>query len=279
MYGPSTTLCLVGKGLLGGGVSWQDTSSFGFHEGEIGLTINFPLYGEGSKTNAERYVSRILSDGNYTFLAKKGTQWIFDGNALNLEIPNFSDAKWLKGKFFVESELVIERGPFESSRQENSLRFILTVEMTQQQNHKKIFLSHKGIDKPRVRRFAQALRAVGLHPWLDEDAMHAGTELERGLISGFDESCAAVFFITTDFEDRDYLASEINYAIAQKREKAENFSIITLVFKNADGKTGPVPKLLRQYVWKEPDCDLNALLEIIRSLPIAIEAVDWKFKN
>ena len=65
--------------------------------------------------------------------------------------------------------------------------------------------------------------------------MSAGVELERGLLQGFKESCAAVFFITPDYLDEQYLATEINYAIAEKRSKGNKFSLITLVMEK-DGK-------------------------------------------
>src|ERR1700726_142954 len=45
-----------------------------------------------------------------------------------------------------------------------------------------IFLSHKGFDKPLVRRFRDTLRLLGFSPWLDEDRMVAGTNLERGIL-------------------------------------------------------------------------------------------------
>jgi len=139
----------------------------------------------------------------------------------------------------------------------------------------KIFLSHKVIDKPMVRDFSDTLLLLGFQPWLDEDAMTAGVELERGILQGFKESCAAVFFITPDFKDESCLASEINYAIAQKREKGNRFSIVTIVFSVND-KKGSVPDLLKQYVWKEPSSHLAALQEIIKALPIKIGNPKWK---
>jgi len=139
----------------------------------------------------------------------------------------------------------------------------------------KIFLSHKGIDKPRVRKFKETLTLLGFDPWFDEDALKAGVKLERGLLQGFKESCAAVFFITADFEDENYLASEVDYAIAEKRGKGNKFSIITLVFEE-NGRKGQVPDLLKTYVWKEPKTDLEALQEIIKALPVKVGDVYWK---
>jgi TIR domain len=68
----------------------------------------------------------------------------------------------------------------------------------------KIFLSHKGFDKPLVREFKSTLALLGFDPWLDEDAMPAGTNLERGILKGFTDSCAVVFFVTPEFKDESF---------------------------------------------------------------------------
>jgi hypothetical protein len=139
----------------------------------------------------------------------------------------------------------------------------------------KIFLSHKGADKPLVREFKRTLELLGFDPWLDEDAMQAGAELERSLLKGFSESCAAVFFVTPNYIDENYLASEIDYAIQEKRKKGDKFSIITLVLGEGNNK-GTVPELLHRYVWKEPKSDLEALREVIKALPVKTGDVYWK---
>lgn len=139
----------------------------------------------------------------------------------------------------------------------------------------KIFLSHKGVDKALVREYKQTLQLLGFEPWLDEDAMPAGTSLERGILKGFDDSCAAVFFVTPNFTDERYLAAEVDYAIEQKRAKGERFSIITLVLAE-DTKKGSVPRLLRPYVWKEPTNHLQGIREILHALPVRVGEVRWK---
>jgi hypothetical protein len=139
----------------------------------------------------------------------------------------------------------------------------------------KVFLSHKGADKAFVRDYKETLSCLGFDPWIDEDALNAGDELERGILQGFKDSCAAVFFITPHFIDENYLATEVDYAIAEKRAKGNKFSIITLLFSR-DGKKGKVPELLRRYVWKEPQSDLQALREILLALPVSVDDVYWK---
>lgn len=141
---------------------------------------------------------------------------------------------------------------------------------------KQIFLSHKGVDKAQVIDFKRALELLAYDPWLDEDAMPAGTPLERGLLQGMQNSCGVVFFITPSFKDEGYLETEINYAIQEKRRKGDTFAIITLQFVDADGNMGEIPELLKTYVWKKPKTDLEAFREIIRALPVVHGAVDWR---
>ena len=136
----------------------------------------------------------------------------------------------------------------------------------------KIFLSHKSVDKPLVYRYYHALKEVGFDPWLDESNMAAGANLERELLRGFEESCAAVFFITENFKDEKYLATEVDYAVIQKRKKDKKFAIITLRYTNA----APVPGLLTPYIYKDVANDLEGFRELVRALPLELGPVRWK---
>jgi len=135
----------------------------------------------------------------------------------------------------------------------------------------RIFLSHKGVDKPMVERYHRALRLIGMDPWLDKEDMPAGTNLERGLLRGFEESCAAVFFVTQFFKDENYLATDIDYARIEKRKKKDKFAIITLTYGQV-----VVPSLLAPYVHVGVENDLAGLAEILRALPIEAGPVRWK---
>jgi hypothetical protein len=139
----------------------------------------------------------------------------------------------------------------------------------------KIFLSHKSPDKTMVREYKTTLELLGFQPWLDEDAMVAGVELERGILQGMQESAAAVFFLTPRFADENYLRAEINYAIQEYRKKPGRFSIIVLVLEE-NGARPPIPGLLMPYVWKEPRSHLQALQEILRALPLKVGHVGWR---
>jgi hypothetical protein len=139
-------------------------------------------------------------------------------------------------------------------------------------NEIKIFLSHKSVDKPMVRRYYEALKALGFSPWLDESNMPAGANLERELLAGFEHSCAAVFFITESFKDASYLATEIEYAIMQKRQKRKKFAIITLRYHSS----AVVPGLLTPYIYRDIANDLEGFKVILDALPIELGPVRWK---
>lgn len=139
-------------------------------------------------------------------------------------------------------------------------------------NEIKIFLSHKSRNKDIVRRYYTALKEVGFDPWLDESNMAAGANLERELLRGFDESCAVVFFMTEHFTDENYLATEIDYALEQKRQKDKKFAIITLRYPGANN----VPRPLTRFLYRDIDNDLDGFREIIKGLPIELGSARWK---
>jgi hypothetical protein len=136
----------------------------------------------------------------------------------------------------------------------------------------RIFLSHKSVDKPLVRRYYETLKTLGFDPWLDEPNMPAGSNLERELHRGFEESCAAAFFITESFKDEKYLATEIDYAIQQKRKKEKKFAIVTLRY----AAIAPVPGLLQTYVYRDVANDLEGFDVVLKALPIDLGPVRWK---
>jgi len=142
--------------------------------------------------------------------------------------------------------------------------------------NKRIFLSHKSVNKTLVRRFRDALIECGFQPWLDADEMRAGDVPLRAIHRGLEKSCPAVFFITPEFQDERWLSEEIDYALDRKRKEGDKFSVITLVFREKGRPRPVVPSLLKRYVYKEPSSELDALAHIVRALPIKPGAVQWK---
>jgi hypothetical protein len=141
----------------------------------------------------------------------------------------------------------------------------------------RIFLSHKGANKPTVRLYYRALKGAGFRPWLDEEDMPAGTNPDRGIRQGFKVSCAVVFFLTLDFKDEKFLKDEINYAKEEERQKGDRFAIISLIVPEP-GKAGEpaVPDLLRQYIWIREDNHLSSFAKVLEALPIRLGRSRWK---
>jgi hypothetical protein len=153
---------------------------------------------------------------------------------------------------------------------QTTIKFIITYDMITRNKPHRIFLSHKSIDKPLVREFGDILRTLGFDPWIDEDDIKAGDKLHRRLLQGLKDSCAAIFFITENYVDDKYLATEIDHAITEATERGKDFRIITLVMREGQDVLKYVPQLLQQFVFKQPKSQLEALKEIINALPLKL---------
>jgi hypothetical protein len=271
---PNRMRYLTGMIAIGGHITWQLFTNER-HGQEPGITVNFPLFRQVRHRDALRFVAGTLREQGVDWLTKRGDSWFLDLDKVkHLASDLVEGFDWAHGTHAVTLD-VFDEVPTFREKPETRVQFILTQEQATVLSRDRIFLSHKGIDKPRVRDFKQTLEAVGLKPWIDEDAMPAGTNLERGILQGFKASCAAVFFVTPAFVDSGFLGSEVDYAIAEKRAKGDRFSIITLVLDCPPNAKPPVPDLLHSYVWKEPRSDLEALREIVRALPLEVLAA-WK---
>ena len=267
--------------MIGGKVSIQLMGIHNSHE--AGFTITFPLFGRHQPKSAAKIIAEAISTSGIEWLKHKNSKWYLDAKLFKETFDFQKDNDWLEGLINVEmehdikSEYTLDTRKFKPICKDQTMcKYIITPELVSEQLPKKIFLSHKGIDKPTVRLYQSVLQTLGFIPWLDEDDMVAGTELERGLLQGFKDSCAAVFFVTSNYVDAGFLATEINYAVKEKRDKGNRFAIITLAFPDDAGGSVVIPELLEQYVWKTPQTPLAALEEIVRALPIELGSPDWK---
>lgn len=249
-----------------GTIIWQVTAG-----GPGGVTLNFPCSGKLRGRDALARVESALAASGAGWLVRNQAGWRIDLDQFRHAFPGVLDhqASWLNGCVDVAAEVDDEAEPFAPHSLRTCVRFVMTRESVEAARPTRIFLSHKGSDKARVRAIGEVLAFAGFSPWLDDDAMPAGANLERAIRQGFCDSCAAVFFVTPAFSDEKYLAAEVDYAIAEKRSKGDRFAIISLVFT---GESQPppatVPTLLRSYVWKEVGSDLGAIKEILRALPL-----------
>lgn len=248
-----------------------------YPDSEKGIIVQISLNKKLREREAINELNKIINKSNVKWIKPESHFYRFDLDLAKSEIECLNKYDWLKGTINVLPEIEYEQtGTFGEPSTETLIRLCIYEEEFLLTQNTKIFLSHKGKDKPKIRQFNNTLKTIGLETWLDEDLMPAGTKIERGLLKGMQESCAAVFFITPDFVDEEFLATEIDYAMAEKRKKNERFSIITMVLTDKNGNKGKVPELLERFVWKEPDSDLKCLQEIIKALPIKMENIKWK---
>jgi hypothetical protein len=135
----------------------------------------------------------------------------------------------------------------------------------------RIFLSHKGVNKPLIDKVDQALKLVGLKTWFDRDDLAAGDTLLRGVDSAFTECAAAVFFLSGDFADAGVIKREIDRAIHEQTMRADGFRVIPLVLAQHGGSDDRVPESLRLLVWKTVD-DIEIVPTILKGLPESVKA-------
>jgi hypothetical protein len=243
---------------LGQTVSWEEDDN---------LVIGFSCSKDSAPDRVDRDTALRLEQNCIDWLIKDRSRWTIDLDKMRRWATNVTDFHWATG--------VVQVIPKIQSFGESSghyLTFHLTEQYMKDARPRRIFLSHKGADKALVKEFHITLKLLGFDPWLDEDALAAGANLERALQQGMKESCAAVFFITKSYRDAGYLAAEIDYAIKEKRQKGDRFSIVTLLLDQG----AAVPELLTTYVYRQPVGNLEALREIIRALPIQLPPPEWK---
>lgn len=212
--------------------------------------------------------------GNNSFFTKEGVGKI----SLNLVGENNIDIirKELQQHFNLSAHdsifIIHKEYPTTDFQREINVNF-MKHKIIMKKEPMKIFLSHKGTNKNIVRKYNNILKTLGFSPWLDEEAMVAGSNLNRAILNGIEDSCATVFFITDAYVDETYLSDEVDYSIDRIKNNP-NFKIITLVFGD---NTDKIPSLLKKYVWKHIDNDLDGLHEILKALPIEVGGVSFKY--
>lgn len=134
----------------------------------------------------------------------------------------------------------------------------------------RIFLSHKGVNKPLVEKIDRALRLLNLKTWFDRDDLAAGDTLVRGVDNAFAGCAAAVFFISADYVDAGVIGKEIDRAIHEAAMRKDSFRIIPLVLAQHGGGDAHVPAALQTLVWKTVD-DIEVVPSILRALPPSLQ--------
>jgi hypothetical protein len=260
---------LRGTATLDEKLHWDFSRTLAWPNEDEAFVLILSHYEDFTEERAHKEQAIRLERNGVTWIVRRDKRWYLNLDLMRQRHPRVTDFPWLRG--------VIEVTP-KVTKKEDGDGLVFTFEITEEYMNeiapKKIFLSHKGIDKERVRQYFAMLRELGFEPWLDDEAMAAGVPLERALLQGMKDSCAAIFFVTPNYKDEGYLATEIEYAIQEKRRKGDRFAIITLALGEAgDSK---IPELLHRFVWKSPQSQFQALQEILRALPIKLPAPMWR---
>lgn len=135
----------------------------------------------------------------------------------------------------------------------------------------RIFLSHKGVNKPLIDKVDQALRLIGLKTWFDRDDLAAGDPLVRGVDNAFAECSVAVFFLSGQFADAGVIQREIDRAIHEQAMRADGFRVIPIVLAQHGGSDSQVPGPLKTLVWKTVE-DIDIVPTILKALPDYMKA-------
>lgn len=135
----------------------------------------------------------------------------------------------------------------------------------------KIFLSHKGINKPLVKEIDKTLRILNLKTWFDIDDLKAGDPLISSIDQAFQQCSAAVFFISDDFKYDGVIKMEIELARYASTTREESFKIIPLVLTQHGGTDVNVPPALQTLTWKNVS-DVQIVPTILSSLPISTQS-------
>jgi hypothetical protein len=139
-----------------------------------------------------------------------------------------------------------------------------------QMENSRIFLSHKGINKPLVEEIDRTLRLLNLRTWFDRDDLNAGDTLVRGVDEAFSSCAAAVFFISKEYVDAGVIRKEIDRALHEAATRPDSFRIIPLVLRQHGGSDANVPAPLQTLVWKTVD-DVQIVPAILKALPAPVQ--------
>lgn len=104
--------------------------------------------------------------------------------------------------------------------------------------------------------------------------MPAGADLERSIKDGMECSRAAAFFVTPHFTDKDWFASEVDYATNEKRNKGDKFAITPPLMTSKDGRRGTILDMFEHYVHDVKHHQM--VKELLMALPIRMDRGVWK---
>jgi hypothetical protein len=240
------------------------------------FVVRFTLPGRNAPSRLHVVFGEILRRAGIDWIRPSRHLWEVDLDGARAAFEYFKSG-WIRGCVNIEPEITDRtHSGYGKSSEETIIVLRFIREVVQLSQEVRIFLSHKGANKPLVSRFYDVLKELGFDPWLDREDIVAGDTVHRELLSGMKASCAAVLFITPEFRDEKYLAHEVNLAMNELTSRAGRFRIISLALEDDSGDRGNVPPILHTLAYKEPKSELEALRDILRALPIAVGKPTWR---
>jgi hypothetical protein len=242
-----------------------------------GFALHFTLAGNVALSRLHTVFGDLVRAARIDWIRPRRHFWEVDLDGAREAFSDILEASWIHGCVSVEPEMINRQLPtLGAPHFDTSVILSFPRVEIQLSQRSRIFLSHRGANKPLVDRFHHVLKELGFDPWLDREDIVAGDALHRELLAGMQASCAAVFFITPEFRDETYLAYEINLAMAEQTARSDRFRIISLALADTTGARGRVPLILQSLVYMKPDSELEALREILRALPIVVGQSTWR---
>ncbi|MEH1905880.1 MAG: toll/interleukin-1 receptor domain-containing protein [Nostoc sp.] len=94
-----------------------------------------------------------------------------------------------------------------------------------------VFLAHNSLDKPEIIEIAKYLKANGLNPWLDDEQIFAGDNIQKVVFQGISQSKVGAFFISQNglgtFQENLELGRIIQFFL--RKNKAQGFRVIPIL--------------------------------------------------
>ncbi|HEX2687435.1 MAG TPA: toll/interleukin-1 receptor domain-containing protein [Kofleriaceae bacterium] len=135
----------------------------------------------------------------------------------------------------------------------------------------RIFVSHASVDKPAVRRIAEALRVAGHQPWLDEERILVGESIPAAVESGLRKADFVVICLSRAAAERGWIEAERDATLMQQfRERKERILPVRL-------EDVPPPYLVASLAYVDLFPDDHALELGIARLVRAIDAYEVRY--
>lgn len=103
----------------------------------------------------------------------------------------------------------------------------------------KVFISHSSADKQEAKEFANALTALNIPYWLDEDSLLPGKNISAEIGRAIDDSSIIVFLLSKNSNDKSWQSTEIALSLSKGKR----------VFPLVITKEVKIPILLQQYLY------------------------------